>query len=68
MSSEVTRKNGGQSDMAYLLAFTHGLWKQSATDVRCWSWIGKGREGRGAVARVWIRRLGELWVAAEAFA
>ena len=53
--------------MTYPLAFTHGLWKQSATDLRCWSWIGKGREGRGMVACVWICRLGELWVVAEAF-
>ena len=49
MNSEVTRKNGGQSDMACLLAFMHGLWKQSAMDVSC---FGKGREGRGTVACV----------------
>ena len=54
--------------MACLLAFMHGSWKQSATDVRRWIWIGKGREGRGAVVRVWIRKLGELWVVAEALA
>ena len=49
MSSEVTRKNGGQSDMACLLAFMHGLRKQSAMDVSC---FGKGEEGRGTVVCV----------------
>ena len=54
--------------MACLLAFMHGLQKQSAADVRCWSWTGKGREGRGMATCVWICRLGELWVVAEALA